>query len=71
MSGTGTNWAWQTKAYHGRRMQIEAVSSALLKLDMMGFDVYTGLKYCEVPHGIHPFRWKAMLLHAFNNKGQI
>jgi len=61
----------QNQALMGRRHQLEAVYSALLKLEMMGLTLENGMVECNPPEDINPLRWKAMLVFAVNNQGEI
>lgn len=65
--GNESNWILMSRAFENRKAQIEAVYSALLKLDMMGLTLPSGMVECPPPQDIDPFRWKAMLNHAINN----
>jgi hypothetical protein len=56
------------QAAMNRRDQLDRVSSAVLKLEMMGLTPYNGMVECPPPDGIDPFRWKAMLIQEWNNK---
>lgn len=56
-----------SRAHLGRRNQLNAVASAVLKLDMLGLTLENGMIECPPPSDIHPFRWKAMLNHAIVN----
>ncbi len=47
------------------RWQMDMVASAVLKLDMMGLTPENGMVECPPPKGINPFRWKAMVVHAY------
>lgn len=49
------------------REQNEHLSAALLKLQIMGLTPENGMVELEVPNGISPARWKAMVTHAFYN----
>lgn len=39
--------------------------NALLKLQLMGLTPENGVVELEVPEGITPERWKAMVIHAY------
>jgi hypothetical protein len=54
-------------AYKARREQEDSVSSALLKIEMMGLTFPECMVQCPVPDGIHPLRWRAMIQHALKN----
>lgn len=63
--------AMRFQAAQNRRDQIEAVSSACLKLEMMGLQIPAGLIECPPPANIDPLRWKAMILTFIINEGNI
>ena len=53
-----------------RRRDIEeAISAALIKIDMMGLTFPECMVECPVPNGIHPSRWRAMIQQALRNGG--
>lgn len=49
------------------RHQVDLALSACLTLQMLRLTPYTGMMYCPPPGDIFPFRWKAMILHMWNN----
>lgn len=51
------------RAYKNRIAQLQAVESALLKLELMGLTI----QECNPPVDIYPPRWKAMLTFYINN----
>jgi len=57
----------QNRALEGKREQLNAVYHALLKLQMMGLTIQSGMVQCPPPANIHPSRWKAMLVFAVAN----
>ena len=59
------------QAAMNRRDQIDRVSSAVLKLEIMGLTPYNGMIECPPPNGVDPFRWKAMILNYFINEGKV
>jgi hypothetical protein len=52
-----------------KRIQDEAVASAILKLDLMGLTPEKDMIECPPPvnYRIHPLRWRAMVRSAFRN----
>ena len=61
--------AMRLEAVQNRRLQIEAVSSAILKLQMLGLTPENGMVECPPVHNIDPLRWRAMIRHFFYNEG--
>lgn len=55
------------EAIMNRRVQVDAVASAVLTIEMMGLTLETGMVQCPPPHGFHPLRWKAMIAHTLIN----
>ena len=49
------------RAWNDRREQIDAVSSATIKLEMMGLTPENGMVECPPPSNIDPLRWRAMI----------
>ncbi len=64
MTNTEKYWL-QSRAYAARKLQIEAVSSAIIKLQIMGLTPENGMVECPCPEGIHPSRWTAMIKQGF------
>lgn len=54
-------------AYKNRIAQLQAVESALLKLELMGLTIQNGMIGCNPPVDIYHPRWKAMLTFYINN----
>lgn len=50
-----------------RRNIQQAVSAALLKIQMKGLTFPDCMVECPVPDGIHPLRWRAMIKSALQN----
>jgi hypothetical protein len=57
------------KSQEGRRTQLEAVTSAVLKLQMLDLTPENGMVQCPPPANIDPLRWRAMVRHYFYNEG--
>ena len=67
-----SNTRLRLDAQFNRREQLDAVGASVLKLQMMGLTPENGMVECPPPRGINPFRWKAMVIHAFKmlDKGE-
>ncbi len=62
-----TIWRLSHEAYTNKRIQKEAVASAVMKLQMLGLTIDNGMVECPPPDKVHPFRWRAMIASAMNN----
>lgn len=59
------------QAIQNRKEQIEAVSSACLKLSMLNLTWKDGMVECPPPSNIDPLRWRAMIINFIVNEGNV